>query len=86
MCDCQGGRMLMEGLRGNSTLTALNLSSNSVGLATAETLSGILMENTVPLAALDLSVNNFDERCAEVRVVVSCGYELCKLLACLIDS
>ena len=59
--------MLMEGLRSNSTLTTLNLSANSVGLTTAETLSGIFLENTVPLAALDLSVNNFDERCAEVR-------------------
>ncbi len=58
---------MLDGLRGNSTLSVLNLSSNSVGTSTIESLCTVLGEGATPLTALDLSVNNIDERSAEVR-------------------
>jgi hypothetical protein len=84
--------MLMEGLRFNRSLTSLNVSSNSLGTACVEALGAVLSGGVTPLVALDLSVNNLDDRCASVRlprdftadslyrVVVTLGARECRWL------
>eukprot|EP00128_Syssomonas_multiformis_P001011 Colp12_sorted_trinity150504_noHs@14157 len=55
----QGGRALLEGLKHNSTLVALNLSSNCLGQPTALVLADVLRSNTT-LTTLDVTCNKFE--------------------------
>ena len=67
-----GGRMLVEGLRSNSTLQRLNLSSNSLGSETTAALVTVVQEQTTPLMTLDLACNELrDEDLEQLHSALS---------------
>ncbi len=57
-----GGRVLLEGLHGNSTIIDLNLSANSMGSESANALANILADPCSRLSSLDLSCNDLTEQ------------------------
>ncbi len=59
--------MLFDGLRDNLTLTNVNLSSNSVGSESIQSLASLLREPTCQLCCLDLSSNDLGE--ADINVL-----------------
>lgn len=54
--------MLFQGLSMNSTLTTLNLSSNSLGSLSAQTLARVLEGDVTQLRILNLSCNLLQEK------------------------
>jgi len=61
----EGGRMLLEGLRDNQSVTRLNMSSNCLGSEATAALSVVLREPENQLMILDLSSNQLSDVDAE---------------------
>lgn len=67
----QGGRMLFDGIRGNSTLSTINVSSNSLGSETAKVLATVVGNPDSSVVAIDVSANRFrDADLATIRSAI----------------
>merc|ERR1712025_1517350 len=56
-----GGRVLLDGLVQNTTLTSLNLSSNTLADEATTMLAALLGNASSPLAMVDISSNDLTE-------------------------
>ena len=72
--------MVLEGLRHNHSVTSINLSSNSLRALCADSLGVVLSNGLTPLVSLDVSGNNFDDKCISVRALPCCRPLLALLL------